>query len=87
MSVRSNLRDRVEATKELVDFSITKEVWSDLKGRLGRDVREPTLPRKYNLPGTKGGVVGTILAIPVALADKVEKWWQEQARITRRWIK
>jgi len=87
MSVRANLRDRMEATKTLVDFSVTKEVWVDLKGRFGRDVRPTTIPAKYGLPGTIGGVAGTLLTIPVALVDKAEKWWQEQARITRRWVK
>jgi hypothetical protein len=87
MSVRANLRERFEATKKLVDFSISKKVISDLKGRLGKDVRDPTMPREYGIPGKVGGVAGLALAIPVAVVDKVEEWWQEQARISRRWVK
>ena len=87
MSVRENLKDRLEASKELVNFSVTKEVWADFKGRLGKDVRPTTMPSKYNTPGTVGGLGGTVLATVVALADKAEEWWQEQARITRRWVK
>ena len=89
MSVRANLKDRMESTKDLVNFSVIKETWADLKGRFGKDVREPEMGRKYNVPGngTVGGAMGTLLAIPIAMLDKAEDWWQEQARITRRWVK
>jgi len=88
MSVRENLKDRLEASKDLVDFSVTKEAWADVKGRFGKDVRPPTMPIKYKLPyGTVGGVGGILSSIPVALLDKAERWWQEQAKITRKWVK
>lgn len=89
MSVRENLKDRLEASKDLVNFSVTKETWADLKGRFGKDVREPEMGRKYTVPGngTVGSVAGTLLAIPIALLDKAERFWQEQAKITRRWVK
>jgi hypothetical protein len=87
MSVRENLKERFDATKKLVDFSITKKVVSDLKGRLGKDVRDPTMPMEYGIPGKVGGIAGLALAIPVAVIDKVEAWWQEQARISRKWVK
>lgn len=85
--IKSNLHDRVEATKDLVNFSITKELVADVKGRFGKNVTEPSMGKKYNLPGTAGGLLGTVVAVPVAILDKVEKFAQEQAAITRRWIK
>jgi len=87
-TIRENFRDRAATVKILFDFSVTKEVLSDLKGRFGRDVKEPTMGRKYISPlaGERGGIVSTLTAIPVALLDKVENFAQENGEITRRWF-
>ena len=85
--VRGNIKDHISTTKELVNFNITKEIWADVKGRFGKEGRSPQMPMKYHWPGTVGGLASIIETIPIAIVDKAEKWWQEQAKITRRWVR
>ena len=85
--VRENLRDRFKATTDLINFSVTKEVLADLRGRFGKEARSPQMPQKYHVPGTVGGLASTVKSVAYAVGDKAEKWWQEQAKITRRWVK
>lgn len=88
-NVTRNMKDRLLNIKSGVvdEVSVFKEVWGDLKGRLGRTVTEPTMGKKYGLPaGITGGLAGTIAAISVATMDVVEKHVQESGKITRRWI-
>ena len=86
-SVRENLKDHWTTTREFLKPTVTKEVIADLRGRFGKEVRPPQMPIKYRWPGERGGISSLVMSVPVAIGDKFEKWWQEQARISRRWMK
>jgi len=89
VSIRENLRDHAENIVGLFkdEVGILREAWNDVKGRIGRDTREPSMGKKYGVPGITGGLSSTIVALPIATMDNVEHHSQEFGKIIRRWVK
>lgn len=89
--IKRNLRDRFDATKDFVkdEVGVFKEAFRDVKGRL-LAAEEPKMCKEYGVGvacGKRGGLIGTLVSIPVGLIDGAEEFLQKQGEISRRWFK
>ena len=85
-----NIRDRFTSARHFVrtQVELTRRAWEDIKGRFGLEgAKEPTLPKEAGIPGVVSGTFDVIRAYAALTADNIERFVQEQADITRRWVR
>jgi hypothetical protein len=87
-TVVNNVKDRVSATVELFKDQVTllRDAVREVRERVGIPGKEPTLPRRAGLPGTRSSLQEIPIAVGVLTADNITKWALKQAEITRRWF-
>ena len=88
-TVRRNIRDRIRSLKNVfrVQVELTRKLIDDVRGRFGAEAREPSLPKEAGLPGVVASIPESIIAYAILTSDNIARFVQEQAAITRRWVR